>query len=156
GPAFVAPIGQVERIRQALAAEVAAGQVDIGPKGSFIFIRVGNALLFGSGSAELNPDFLPLADRIASVLNVELGPIAVIGFTDSIQPNGLGRFKTNQALSEARATAVRDVLADRLTDPDRLGVEGRGPAEPIATNDTREGRALNRRVEVMLAREGTF
>ncbi|MEL6678714.1 MAG: type VI secretion system protein TssL, long form, partial [Pseudomonadota bacterium] len=156
GPAFVARIGQVERIREALAPEIAAGQVEVGPKGNFIYIRVGNALLFGSGSAELNQDFRPLADRIAAVLNTEEGPIAVIGFTDSIQPNGLGRYKTNQALSEARANSVRDVLAERLNDPARLAVEGRGPAEPIATNETREGRALNRRVEVMLAREGTF
>ena len=56
----------------------------------------------------------------------------------------------------ARAEGVRDVLLESLTDPTRVTVEGKGEADPIADNATDEGRTQNRRVEILLAKEGTF
>ncbi|MEM8852009.1 MAG: OmpA family protein, partial [Pseudomonadota bacterium] len=153
---FVADSTQLERIRMALAPEIEAGQVDVGSKGDFIFVRVGNLLLFDSGQASVKPEFADLGTRIAEVLNDEPGPIKVLGFTDSIPPSGRGQFRTNLDLSIARAQGVADVLLPQVSDPDRLVVEGRGEADPIADNDTREGRAQNRRVEVLIAKEGTF
>ena len=157
--AFVAPPAdttQLDRITASLADQIADGSVEVGERGDFIFIRVGNTLLFNSGSATVRPEFAELAGHVADTLNAEAGPIRVQGFTDDIQPSGRGQFKTNLDLSVARATGVKDVLAALLTEPERLTVEGRGEADPIADNATPEGRALNRRVEILMAKEGTF
>ncbi len=156
--AFVAPVDstQIDRIRASLADQIADGTVEVGEKGTFIFIRVGNTLLFRSGSATVRPEFSDLAGHIVNTLNAEQGPVRILGYTDDIQPSGRGQYKTNLDLSVGRAAAVKDVLDDLMTDPDRLSIEGRGEAEPIADNGTAEGRALNRRVEIMMAKEGTF
>jgi type VI secretion system protein ImpK len=156
--AFVAPQDntQLDRIKGSLQARLDDGSVEIGTKGDFIFVRVGNALLFASGKAKVKPEFEALAEDIAKTLNTEPGPIRIYGFTDNVQMNGRGQFKTNDDLSLARATGVQAVLAALLTDPTRITVEGKGEADPIGDNTTEDGRALNRRVEVLLAKEGTF
>ncbi|MEP4196434.1 MAG: type IVB secretion system protein IcmH/DotU [Aliishimia sp.] len=153
GPVFVATstITQLQRIQDGLASEISNGLVTVGQQGEFIYVRVGNKLLFASGSSTVNSAFVPLASRVTEVLNSEPGAITVIGFTDS-----RGSFNTNARLSVARAEAVATVLRTTLEDPSRLTVEGRGETEPIGDNNTEEGRALNRRVDVKIAREGTF
>ncbi|MEM0933684.1 MAG: OmpA family protein, partial [Bacteroidota bacterium] len=69
----------------------------------------------------------------------------VEGHTDSV-----GSAKTNQRLSESRANSVRDFLVDKGIGADRLTAIGYGEDKPIATNNTRSGRAQNRRVEINL------
>ncbi|MFT6450770.1 MAG: type VI secretion system protein ImpK [Halocynthiibacter sp.] len=156
--AFVAKhdSAQIDRISDALREEIAAGSVEVGEKGQFIFVRVGNLLLFDSGKSTVKKAFAPLANRLAETLNNEEGPVRVIGFSDSIPLSGRGRYKTNYDLSLARSTSVADVIKESLNDPERIAVEGKGEADPIGDNATAEGRALNRRVEIMIAREGTF
>ncbi len=146
---------QLDRIRDKLAGPIEAGQVDVGERGNFIYVRVGS-LSFESGQAVVNSDYVTIIQEVARVLDQENGPILIQGFTDNIQPGASARYKTNLDLSEARAQAVNDVLSQSISDRARIQVEGRGPADPIADNATREGRALNRRVEVLVAREGTF
>jgi type VI secretion system protein ImpK len=63
------------------------------------------------------------------------------------------RFPSNLALSLARAKSVMNQMAGEISDPDRLSAEGRADSEPIADNSTREGRATNRRIEVLLVQE---
>jgi type VI secretion system protein ImpK len=153
--AYVAPAsGQLERIRERLAGQIESGQVVVDQTNEFIFVRVGDALQFGSGSADLENDFAPLATEIGRALEPEPGPIRVVGYTDSVPLSGRGRYKTNEDLSLARAETVSGILAGFLADPARLEVEGLGPQSPVADNGTPEGRALNRRVEVMIRREG--
>lgn len=156
GPAFVAQIPQLDRLRAAFAGEIEAGLVGVEAKGDYIAIRVGNLQLFDLGAVEVRPAFADLAARIAEVLNAEPGPILVEGHTDNVPLTGRGQFKDNYQLSTARAEGVAEVLAPRLADPARLRVEGRGEDDPVADNATEEGRAANRRVEVLLAREGSF
>ena len=155
---FIAPVDttQLDRIRELLADDIANGSVEVGEKGDYIFMRVGNALLFDSGRADVKEEFAPLAAKLAQTLNAEAGPVRVLGFTDDIPPSGRGRYKTNIELSVARAEGVATVLRPLLAAPERIEVEGRGEASPIADNSTPEGRALNRRVEILLAKEGTF
>ena len=98
----------------------------------------------------------PLAATLAEVLNSEPGPIKVIGHTDNIPLSGRGRFKDNYELSVARAQSVADRLQGALTVPTRVFVEGKGDLEPIADNSARDGRAQNRRVEIMIQREETL
>lgn len=156
--AFVAPqdTTQLDRINASLAARIADGSVSVGTKGDFIFVSISNLLLFDSGKATVKDEFKALAAELATMLNSEAGPIRVLGFTDNVPMSGRGAFKSNDELSLARAEGVRDVLVESLTDPARVSAEGKGEADPIADNATDEGRTQNRRVEILLAKEGTF
>lgn len=147
---------QLERIRAALVDDLAAGGLTVESVGDQIIINVSNTLLFASGSADVVPEFADLAARIALALQNEPGNISVIGHTDSVKPSATSRFKSNQELSVLRAEAVSTALAATLTDQARLVVEGRGELEPVDDNGTSEGRARNRRVEIMIPREETL
>ena len=96
------------------------------------------SVLKPAGRAALND----LADKM-TMIDLEL--IIATGHTDSI-----GTDKYNMALSLRRANAVKAYLISKGVDADKIKVEGRGESEPVATNKTREGRALNRRVEIVV------
>ena len=109
-----------------------------------------------SGKAVTKPEFNELGERITATLNAEPGPVLIYGYTDNVPMNGRGKYKNNHDLSLARAEAVQKVLAVGMTDPARFVVEGKGESEPIGDNETDEGRALNRRVEIMIKRQETL
>lgn len=156
---YVAPANdttQLERIRAALAPEIAAGGMAVDAVGERIVVTVDNLILFPSGKADVKKEFVPVAARIAEALDPEPGPIHVIGHTDNVKPKASGPFKSNFDLSVARAKSVETVLAPLLSDPGRVIVEGRGEDEPVADNKTARGRAANRRVEIMIPREETL
>ena len=106
-------------------------------------------LAFASGSEKLLGTSWPLLEAVAGVLKENAGAkIQVAGHTDST-----GDAAKNQALSEARAGAVKDVLVSRYgADASRIAVKGWGAEQPVEDNATDVGRALNRRVEIVLAR----
>lgn len=142
-------IEKLDEIKAALAGQ----EVEVEVKGDWVLIRLGDALRFASGKADLTNDLSALAAAIGAVLETQTGPIRIVGHTDSVPPSGRGQFKTNEQLSEARAQTVAALVTANLTDKDRVSVEGLGPVEPIADNATKEGRARNRRVEIMIQRE---
>ena len=85
------------------------------------------------------------------VANEELiGKITIVGHTDSIPLQRSNPLSTNQRLSEARAETVKDLLIQNGVPEDRVRAEGRAALDPVGDNATREGRALNRRVEVLV------
>ncbi|TIQ34708.1 MAG: type VI secretion system protein TssL [Mesorhizobium sp.] len=147
---------QLDRIRAALAKEIAGGGLTVGSKGNFIVVEVNNQLLFAPGQAELKTEFQPIAVDIAAALDGEPGPIRIVGHTDNVKPKKSSTFKSNFDLSVARAKAVQTVMAKQLKDPSRVTVDGKGEDEPIADNATADGRAKNRRVDVMIAKEETL
>lgn len=151
-PVFAAP-GQLDRIRDALQAEIAAGTLSAEMRGNFIAVTANNIVLFDSGRAEARADFAPIAARIAAVLEAEAGAIHIVGHTDSVPLSGRGRFRSNQELSVARAQSVADLILTALSDPTRVEVAGRGEDDPIADNATPDGRAENRRVEILIQRD---
>jgi len=151
-PAPAPKLGQIERIRAALAGEIKAGSITVDPFGGWIAIRVGNLISFESGQASLVPGFVPVGRRIAEIVEKEKGAVRIVGHTDDQALGGGGQFKDNQALSVARAQAVANLLKGALTDASRITVEGRGSSEPIAANSSADGRARNRRVEVLITR----
>jgi len=144
---------QIDRIRAALAKEVAGGGLSIVTKGDFIVIEINNQLLFGPGQAELKTQFQPVAADIATTLDAESGPIKVVGHTDNVKPRKSSPFKSNFDLSIARAKAVQSMMGKLLKDASRLSVDGKGEDEPIADNATADGRARNRRIDVLIQRE---
>ena len=155
-PAAVASTTQLERIRAALAEEIQAGGMAVEPVGDNIVVRVSNLVLFASGKADTKPEFEPAGAKIAAALDKEPGPIHVIGHTDNVKPKVSSAFKSNFDLSVARAKSVEAVLAKSLADPSRIQVEGKGDLEPIGNNKTQDGRAQNRRVEIMIPKEETL
>lgn len=110
-----------------------------------------DSLLFTSGSAALESHGQPLLTEIAGLLNVDhVHPIEVEGNTDDVPISG--PFPSNWELSTARASTVVRFLAAKDVDPQRLSATGYADQRPIATNSTAAGRALNRRVEIVLRR----
>ena len=146
------PTGQVDRVKNQLTDVIDQGLTTVQEEGDFIAIRLGSALSFGSGAPSLDAES-PILARIASVLEVERGAIIIEGHSDNIPLSGRGRYKTNEELSEARAGAVRDVLAPYLSDPARISVVGVGPSKPLDAANTPEARAKNRRVDILLRKE---
>jgi chemotaxis protein MotB len=111
-----------------------------------------DSLLFSSGSATLESQGQPLLTEIAALLNVDhVHPIAVEGNTDNVPITG-GEFPSNWELSTARASSVVRFLIAKGVDSQRLSAVGYAEQHPIATNSTPAGRALNRRVEIVLQR----
>ncbi|MFC5506344.1 MULTISPECIES: type VI secretion system protein TssL, long form [Hyphomicrobiales] len=117
-----------------------------------IIVRLVDITLFEPGQAAVRAEFKPLIERIASVLETEGGAVKVVGHTDNV-PIRTARFASNLQLSQARAKAVGDLLQTKLSKPDRISVEGKGADAPIADNASREGRAKNRRVEIVIQRQ---
>ncbi len=110
-----------------------------------------DSLLFSSGSATLESQGQPLLTEIAALLNVDhVHPIAVEGNTDNVPISGT--FPSNWELSTARASSVVRFLIAKGVDSQRLSAVGYAEQHPIATNSTAAGRALNRRVEIVLQR----
>ncbi len=149
-------ITQLQRICAALAAEVAAQKASVEQTANQITIRVGNVLVFDSGSATVLDQFKPVAGRVAATLNGEEGYIRVTGHTDDT-PIGRGnvRFPSNYQLSVERAKSVAVLFRPALTNPARLQTDGKGETVPIADNGTAQGRAKNRRVEIVIPRTDT-
>jgi chemotaxis protein MotB len=109
-------------------------------------------VLFASGEANLEPTGHPLLDEIAQLLNVDrTHPITVEGHTDNV-PISTAEFPSNWELSTARATTVVRYMISRGVSGGRLAAAGYADLHPIASNATAGGRALNRRVEIVIER----
>jgi type VI secretion system protein ImpK len=144
-------VTQAQRINAQLAPEIEAGKVSVSQTGNQIIIRVGDLILFAPGQARVLDQFKPISARIAAILETESGAIKVVGHTDST-PIKTVRFPSNFDLSVERARAVATLLQQGLSNAARVTVEGKGADAPVASNDTADGRAKNRRVEVLIAR----
>jgi len=131
----------MEGMKELIGVEVGENEVTI---------RFMGETAFDSGSADIRYEMRPLLKNIAAVLNEQEGEITVIGHTDNV-PIRWGPFKSNLALSMARAASVADyLLTQGSVGPERVSTMGFGEYRPIDTNDTPEGRQKNRRVEIKL------
>jgi chemotaxis protein MotB len=115
-----------------------------------IIIRLADNLVFPSASADVRPEALPLLAIVAEAVNQTDNEVRVEGHTDNI-PLATDRYASNWELSSARATAVLRLLTDEFgVDPSRMHAAGYGEFRPVANNLTPEGRALNRRADIVL------
>jgi type VI secretion system protein ImpK len=144
------PIPEPTAIPAFLAEEQRQGLVTVQEEAQRVLIRLASADLFAPGSAEIASSVRPLLDRIGQALRIRPGHVLVTGYTDSNPVRRSLRFANNQELSEARAASVKALLAETVGDAGRLTSVGKGERDPIGDNRTEEGRAQNRRVEVML------
>ena len=129
-----------------LREQMAGTGVDVVRQGDNITLDVPGGVTFAFDSANLNPQFHPVLDKVAATL-VEYNKtvIEVAGHTDSV-----GSDAYNQQLSQRRADSVSTYLSSRGVDRSRMVTIGAGETHPVATNDTEDGRAQNRRVEITI------
>ncbi len=136
----------------ALETEVALGQIEVERVVNGIRLAVSDELLFSSGSAELDARGRELLARVADQIDEQDAIVSVEGHTDSLKVSSklASRYPTNWELAGARAAIVVRVLAENGVSPEMLRAVSRGPFDPRATNETAEGRARNRRTEILL------
>ena len=110
-------------------------------------LEIPSDISFDSGSYQIKSNLRPILDRFAVTLNQNpVTTVKIIGHTDN-----RGSDAINNPLSVNRADATRDYLVTRGVALNRIAIDGRGSREPIASNNTAEGRAMNRRVEIFVA-----
>lgn len=117
-----------------------------------VYVSMENKLLFSSGSWAVGAEGRQAVEQLGSVL-AQNPDIAVLieGHTDNVPYNGSGALNNNWDLSTKRATAIVNILQEnRNIDPQNLTAAGRGEYAPVASNTTSEGKAKNRRIEVIL------
>jgi outer membrane protein OmpA-like peptidoglycan-associated protein len=133
------------KAEQAMAQLASIASVKQESRGTVITLS--GAVIFASGKSELLPSARAKLDQVATALKEsEPGTRFVVeGHTDS-----RGSAALNQDLSKRRADAVRQYLVSRGVPEDRISAEGRGASSPVADNETAEGRANNRRVEIVV------
>jgi type VI secretion system protein ImpK len=148
-----APPDLIATVRTFLAPEIAQNLVVVEGDAQRLLIRIKGRGMFASGSDRLEPAFLPLLGRIGQALRTEPGRVVVTGHSDN-QPIRTVRFPSNHHLSTARAEAAKEIIAAATGAPARFSAVGRADGEPLASNATAEGREENRRIEVVLFREG--
>lgn len=124
-------------------------KVEMQPKG--LVITFVSEVLFDSGKAKLRTDSYSKLDKVASVLNTTVSDlnVGIEGHTDN-QPIKRSGWKSNWELSTARALSVLHYLSDKSVAQPRLAAIGYGEYKPVASNDDKEGRQKNRRVEIVI------
>lgn len=139
-----------EMLRRLLKTEIKEGQIDVESTARTILIRIREKGSFASGSALLNSSFVGVIDKIANALTQIEGRIGVEGHTDNVPINTFA-YPSNWDLSAARSVAVvRRMLDIAPLEPTRVTASGFADTRPQAINSTFEGRARNRRVEIVV------
>ncbi len=133
-----------------LGPEVGAGKVELVREPGAMVVVFGDGALFAQGSSQLSREALALAKRVATGLIAEKeSPIRIDVHSDNVVPKK-GTFRDSWSLTSQQGTSLVRALQEGGVDPSRLSHRACGQFAPHATNDTREGRAKNRRVELRL------
>ncbi|MFH1645224.1 MAG: OmpA family protein [Candidatus Omnitrophota bacterium] len=138
-----------------LKQEITDNQIDVDLQDRGLVITFLTEILFDSGKSTVKVDGQKMLDKIASVVLSEdmSNDIGIEGHTDNV-PIQFSGFKSNWELSTARATSVLHYMLDSCgLDPENLSATGYGEYQPVASNDTAEGRQQNRRVEIIIKPE---
>ena len=142
---------KADNLKEALQEEVNAGILDVEANDNNITIRIRDRGSFPAGTARLTEDFIEILEIIAEELVKTTGDIIVSGHTDDIPINS-ARFRSNWALSSARAVAVaHEFINNNQMEEARFSVQAFADNKPLVENDSRENRAINRRVEVIIS-----
>jgi chemotaxis protein MotB len=143
-----------EQLVAALRSEIADKDVALEQARQGLTVAIVDRVLFPSGQATLTPEGRPVIDKVGAALAaMRSRPVVVEGHTDNVPigPELHARFPSNWELSTARATEVVKRLLEQTRMPSaRLSAVGRADTEPVASNDTEEGRRRNRRIEIII------
>ena len=142
-----------ENLLEKMKSEISKGQVTISELKGKLTVNMVDSILFDSGKAEVKQGGLEVLQKVISILkDVKDKSIRIEGHTDNVQiVGGLARrYPTNWELSAARAINVARYLQDQGIDPGQLAAVAYGEWKPVGDNGTPEGRAKNRRIEIIL------
>lgn len=141
---------QAQPPRDQIHEKLAAAGIEVRREPRGLVASLPQAILFSPGDDRISAEALPMISRVAEVLRDAPNPVIVVGHADSV-PIHNRRFRNNWELSVARGMRVLELLTHRYQiDERRLSVSGDGSTRPTDTNDTPEGRAANRRVELVI------
>lgn len=144
---------QYEELVEGLSKEVEKGQLQVRQYQNMLSVDLAEQVFFDSGRATLKKEGKEVLKKVGEALEgYENKVIRVVGHTDNVPvaKSLQGTFPTNWELSVARATNVVRFLQEVGIPPERMIPSGRGEYDPVAPNDTPEGRQKNRRIEIML------
>ena len=149
---YNAMLQQQQAIEASLRSEISADQVKIEQLENGIQVRMSSDLLFHEGGVEISPNGRAALDKVAPTFASGTYQIDVVGNTDNlpIGPELVGRYPTNWELAGARAAIVVRYLQQQGVDPSRMRAISAGQYHPVASNDTAQGRAQNRRTDILL------
>ena len=139
-----------------MKSEIADGQVTITELKGKLTVNMLDAVLFDLGKAEIRPEGMAVLEKVVDVLKDVKGKvIRVEGHTDNLKIHGAlaKKYPSNWELSSARAVNVAKYLQEKGINPTILSAAAFGEYKPVASNDTKEGRAQNRRIEIVLIPE---
>lgn len=139
----------IEDIKK-LITDVSGVSVRNDPRG--VVVTFSDAVLFASGSAEIKQEAFDVLGKLSKTLNTVPGRIIIEGHTDNVPISG-GKYSSNWELSTARAASVLHFFITKGVDPNRFAIAGYGEYRPVASNETEDGRAKNRRVELVIANQ---
>ena len=142
-----------EDMIEKMKSEISKGQITISELKGKLTVNMVDSILFDSGRAEVKKGGHEILGKVVSVLKgVSDKSIRIEGHTDDVQISRAlaQRYPTNWELSAARAVNVARFLQDQGIDPANLSAAAYGEWKPVATNDTAEGKAKNRRIEIIL------
>ena len=142
-----------EQLLEKMKGEIAKGQVTISELKGKLTVNMVDAILFDSGKAEVKREGLVVLGKVVEILkNVNDKAIRIEGHTDNVAINRslAQRYPTNWELSAARAINVARYLEQQAIAPNNLSAAAFGEFKPVADNATAEGRAKNRRIEIVL------
>jgi len=150
---------EYQQLNRTMSAEIATNQIHIERLQNAIKVTVNSELLFPSGEWDMSVEAQQTIGKIVPILApMQQTQIVVNGYTDNV-PIGPGLRRqgitSNLELSQRRATTVMQFLIAQGVNPSLVSAQGLGEANPVASNDTAEGRAQNRRVELTLTGSGT-
>jgi len=138
------------RLEEQLAPEIAAGKMKVALETRGVVISLREGAFFASGSDGLNPAALGSMAKVAAVIHDIPNSVRLEGHTDSV-PIKNGRFHSNWELSAARSIAALTYFASTFgISPDRFSISGYADNLPVADNESEDGRAQNRRVDVVI------
>lgn len=141
---------QFKALADRLKSMVDAGQLSVQMRDGRINLKLPDAVLFPSGSKRLKKGGKTALIEVAKVLKEVDREFLIAGHTDDVPVKRGGRFKNNWELSTARAVTVVQLLIKEGVEPKRLAAAGFGEFDPIKLNDSKENRAQNRRLEIIL------
>ena len=141
---------QYREIRENLSEAIDNNALEVVREGDKIIVRLASKGSFKSGAAELQPGFGLLLNEVGAAIDEVEGLITIEGHTDNMPIGFSMRFRSNWDLSAARSGAVADYLLGQYTFNTGLMVTGLASTRPLTTNNTPEGRARNRRIEIVV------
>jgi chemotaxis protein MotB len=149
-PMLAELLPSLQYLSKELEEEVRNGKIQLSLEARGLVVSLSQAAFFPSGEDAIDPRTYPSIEKVATVIREIPNPVRLEGHTDSV-PIHNSRFRSNWELSAARSIAMLELLARRFEIPrERLAIAGYADNFPVEANDSEEGRARNRRVDVVI------